>query len=160
MQEADFQKLKNLAELFKRLNKKVKLLSLLRRAKYEYEQNNYEECQKSCEEILTTDPSNSIALRGLGCVMQSINNYEKAIEYYNRALLNSQNKEIEYTLIGSVYYIQDNLEEAIKYYNLAIDINDNYDPAYEGRNQSLLENHLKIVDLQDELIRRELNNSN
>ena len=135
-------------------------MSLLRRAKYEYQQNNYEECQKSCEEVLVFDPKNSVALRGLGCVMQSLGHYEEAVNYYNKALENSQNKEIEYTLIGSVYYIQDNLDEAIKYYNLAIDINDNYDPAYDGRNQSMLENHLKIVDLQDELIKREFKNSN
>ena len=36
------------------------------------------------------------------------------------------------------------LDEAVKYFNLAIDANDNYDKAYEGRNQAMLENHLKI----------------
>ena len=34
--------------------------------------------------------------------------------------------------------------------------NNDYDPAFEGRNQSMLENHLKIIDLQDSLIRQKL----
>ena len=72
------------------------------------------------------------------------------------ALKYSEKKEIEYTLIGTVYYIQDKFEEALNYYNLAIDANDDYEPAYEGRNQAMLENHLMLVDLQDELIEREI----
>ena len=52
--------------------------------------------------------------------------------------------------------VKENLEEAIKYFNLAIDENDNYDSAYEGRNQAMLENHVNILDLQDTLIRQKL----
>ena len=46
---------------------------------------------------------------------------------------------------------EDKLDEAVKYFNLAIDENDDYSSAYEGRNQAMLENHLKIIDLQDSL---------
>ena len=58
---------------------------------------------------------------------------------------------MEYSLLGTIYYLQENLDEAVKYFNLAIDANDDYDAAYEGRNQAMLENHLKILDLQDSL---------
>ena len=51
---------------------------------------------------------------------------------------------------------KENLEKAIEFYNLAIEINDNYDFAYEGRNQSMLESHLKIIDLQDSLIKQKI----
>jgi tetratricopeptide (TPR) repeat protein len=88
--------------------------------------------------------------------MQAKGNNKKALEYYTQALENSTSKEIEYTLIGTVYYNEDKLEEAIKYYNLAIDANDDYELAYEGRNQSMLENHLQILDMQDSLIKRNM----
>lgn len=156
MNEQDFQKLKALGESFKQLNRKVKLLGLLRKAKDEYDKNKLEDCEKTCHEILNSNPKNSVALRGLGCVMQSKGDIEKALQYYNQALKNSENKEIEYTLIGTIYYNEDNYEEAIKYYNLAIETNDNYDLAYEGRNQSMLENHLQIIDMQDSLIKRNI----
>ena len=42
-------------------------------------------------------------------------------------------------------------EMIVEYFNYAIDENDNYDKAYEGRNQAMLENHLKIIDLQEAL---------
>ena len=154
MNEQEFQKLKNIKTNLQKLNTKVKLIGLLNKAKNEYEQNKLEECQNSCIKILKTDPENSSALRGLGCVMQAKGNNKKALEYYAQALENSASKEIEYTLIGTVYYNEDKLEEAIKYYNLAIDANDDYELAYEGRNQSMLENHLQILDMQDSLIKR------
>lgn len=156
MNEEDFQKLKDISHFFRRMNTKIKLLGLLRRAKEAYDQNKLSDCIENCQKALKTDPNNAIALRGIGCVMQSMGNVQKALEYYNKALENSLNKEIEYTLIGTVYYNQDNYEEAIKYYNLAIDVNDNYDPAYEGRNQSILENHIEILDMQDSLIKRKI----
>ena len=51
--------------------------------------------------------------------------------------------------LGNAY--QDKLDEAIEYFNLAIDNNDDYEYAYDGRNQAMLENHIKIADLQDYL---------
>ncbi|MBE7711181.1 MAG: tetratricopeptide repeat protein [Cyanobacteria bacterium SIG31] len=156
MFDKDVETFKNIANRINNLNAKIKLIALLEKARYEYQQNNYSECENSCRQILKTNPKNSIALRGLGCVMQAKNNYKKALEYYNLALEFSENKEIEYTLIGMIYYLEENLDEAIKHFNFAIEINDNYDPAYEGRNQSMLENHLKIADLQDQLIRQKI----
>ncbi len=155
MSEEELQKLKNISQRFRNLSAKIKLLGLLKRAKAEFDKNQLEECKYTCEEILKTNPNNPIALRGLGCVMQAGGKYTEALEYYTRALETSENKEIEYTLIGTIYYIQENLDKAIEYYNFAIDTNDNYDPAYEGRNQSMLERHLSILDLQDSLIKQE-----
>ena len=54
-------------------------------------------------------------------------------------------------VIGMAYYLQDKLDEAVENFNLAIDKNDNYTQAYEGRNQAMLENHVKILDLQESL---------
>ena len=156
MNKEEFEKLKELGNFFRRVNGKIKLLSLLRRAKEEYSQNNYSQCMTTCKKILSSDPKNAIALRGLGCVMQSMGNFKQAVKYYKQALEYSENKEIEYTLLGTIYYLNDDLDKAVEYYNMAIDINDGYDPAYEGRNQAMLENHLKIIDLQDQLIKREL----
>ena len=156
MNEKEYQKLLDIGNHLKRINSKIKLLSLLNKAKREYEQNQLNDCKISCEEILKNEPENPAALRGLGCVAQAKDQFEKALEYYKKALIYSDKKEIEYTLIGTIYYLEDNLEEAIKYYNFAIDSNDDYEKAYEGRNQSLLEHHLKIADLQDNLIKRNL----
>ena len=50
-----------------------------------------------------------------------------------------------------VYYLEDRLDEAVENFNLAIDENDSYTKAYEGRNQAMLENHVKILDLQEAL---------
>lgn len=156
MNEDDFQKLKNIGSTLKKLNTKIKLLALLERAKSAYEENKLSECESNCREILKTDSKNAVALRGLGCVFQSRGDNKNAIKYYIQALENSENKEIEYTLLGTVYYNENNFEEAIKYYNLAIDTNDNYEPAYEGKSQSILENHLEILDMQDALIQRKI----
>ena len=153
MKEEDIQKLKDISKNLKRLNVKIKLIGLLSRAKAEYESNKYSDCMQTCKDALKTDPNNAVALRGLGCVMQSMGNDKKALDYYHKALDYSKNKEIEYTLIGTIYYNEDNYEQAIKYYNLAIDENDNYDLAYEGRNQSMLEYHVEILDMQDSLIK-------
>ena len=52
--------------------------------------------------------------------------------------------------------MQEDLENALEYFNLAIENNDDYENAYEGRNQAMLEKHLKLVDLQDSLIRQKI----
>lgn len=154
MKELD--KIKDITNSIEKINQKFKLLKLLRIAKEEYEKNNYEECVEACLKVLESNPNNPTALRGMGCAMQSMCQPEKAIEYYKEALKYSDKKEIEYTLLGTIYYIQNNFEGALKYYNLAIETNDNYEPAYEGRNQALLENHLILADLQDKLIEQEI----
>ena len=155
MSNEELNKLNDIRTQIKRINSKFKLLTLIKKAKDEYAKNNHADCLKTCKEILKTDVKNSIALRGMGCVMQSQGNYAKALEYYTLALENSERKEIEYTLIGTIYYLEDDFDNAIENYNKAIDINDNYDKAYEGRNQAILENHIKIIDLQDQLIKSE-----
>ena len=156
MDREDIEKIQNFAKRFKELNAKVKLLILLQRAKEEYDKNKFSDCKKTCEEVLQSNPENAIALRGLGCVAQIQGDYERAVNYYKKALKTSNKKEIEYTLIGTIYYLQEKLEKAIENYNLAIKANDDYESAYEGRNQSMLEYHLKILDLQDSLIEQEL----
>ena len=154
MKELD--KINNITKSIKGINQKFTLLKLLRSAKEEYEKNNYEDCVEACLKILESNPKNPVALRGMGCAMQSMLQPERAIEYYKEALKYSDKKEIEYTLLGTIYYIQNDFEEALNYYNLAIEANDNYDLAYEGRNQAMLENHLILADLQDSLIEREI----
>ena len=150
------QNLKSYADRMKAVNAKLKLLILLERAKSEYDENHFENCKETCLKALEVEPNNPVALRGIGCVNQFCGNYEEAVKYYQKALDNSKNKEIEYTLLGTVYYALDDYDKAIEYYNKAIEINDNYDSAYEGRNQSMLENHLKVIDLQDSLIKQKI----
>lgn len=156
MNEEDIKKLKNLSSTIRKINGKITLIALLEKAKKEYDQNKLNDCERTCREILKVNPNNAIALRGIGCVFQSNGDNKNAIKYYKRALEFSNNKEIEYTLIGTVYYNENDLENAIEYYNKAIDINDDYSSAYEGKNQSILERHLQILDLQDNLIQRNL----
>ena len=156
MEEKDVEKLQKIAKSLRKIGTKVKLISLLDKAKSEFDKNNYAQCILDCEKILVKDKNNAIALRGIGCALQAAGEEEKALEYYRKALNFSENKEIENTLIGTIYYLRDDLETALKYYNEAIEINDNYDLAYEGRNQALLENHLQILDLQDSLIRQKI----
>lgn len=156
MSDGFINNLEKIKSKIKDFNIKIKFISLLEKARNEFEQNKYSDCIESCKKILAKDSKNSTALRGIGCALQAMENNEKAIEYYSKALENSKTKEIEYTLIGTVYYQMDDLDKAIKYFNLAIDANNDYDEAYEGRNQAMLENHLKIIDLQDSLIKRNL----
>ncbi len=143
--------LKKIAVRLKNMTAKVKLIKLITKAKREYDKYDYDTSLETLREAFGVNPQNPAVLRGLGCVYQFKKEYEKALEYYHKALEFSECKETEYTLIGIVYYIQNNLDEAIKYLNLAIDCNDNYENAYEYRNQAMLENHLKIVDLQETL---------
>ncbi|MCQ2754000.1 MAG: tetratricopeptide repeat protein [bacterium] len=156
MYEKELEDLKNIGQTIKRVGSKIKLLVLLEKAKKEYDETQFAECKNTCLNALENNPDNPVALRGLGCVEMSLGNYKNAISYFEKALKNSAKKEIEYTLIGSVYYLEDNFDKAIEYYNKAIDVNDNYDEAHDWKNQSILERHLKIADLQDNLIKRHL----
>ena len=152
----ELEKIKDITKSINKINQKFKLLKLLRIAKEEYDKNNYEKCIENCMKILETNPKNPIALRGLGCSMQSLGKFDEAVDYYKKALKYSEKKEIEYTLLGTIYYIQNNFDDALEYYNLAIEVNDGYEPAYDGRNQTMLENHLALADLQDKLVEREI----
>ena len=143
--------LRGISARFRTLSAKIKLISLLETAKNEYEKHNLKEGYDALIEAYELDKKNPVTLRGLGCFKQSEGDFESAIDYYKKALEFSETKEIEYTLIGAAFYLQDKLDDALIYFNKAIDENDNYDPAYEGRNQAMLENHLKLVDLQESL---------
>lgn len=156
MDNDDLIKLQKIKCNLKKIDSKVKLLILLAKAKQAYDDNKQEKCLSLCKQILHKEPNNPSALRGMGCVMQSQGNMTKAEEYYSKALNFSKNKEIEYTLLGTLYYNNHEFEKAIEHYNMAIEINDNYDLAYEGKNQAMLENHIQILDLQDDLIKRNL----
>lgn len=147
----DFSELKNISLRLKRMSVKVKLISLISKAKSEYDSYDYESGMQTLLEAYALAPENPAVLRGLGCMHQFKGEFNQAIEYFEKALQYSEAKEVEYTLIGMAYYLQDRLDEAIENFNLAIENNDNYDSAYEGRNQAILENHLKILDLQEVL---------
>ena len=145
------QKLNELSDFFKRMSNKIKLVKLITQAKNEYDKDDLKSGYKALEEAYRLDKTNPTILRGFGCFKQAEGNYEEAIEFFKKALEYSSAKEVEYSLIGMAYYLQEKLDEAVEYFNLAIDANDNYDKAYEGRNQAMLENHLKIIDLQESL---------
>lgn len=147
----ELEKLNELSDFFKRMNAKIILLRFLKKAKSEYDKYNFEECRKSLIKAYFTDKKNPAIYRGLGCINQFKGKWNSAIRFFKIALKYSNKKEIEYTLLGMVFYLQGKLDDAIIYFNLAIDVNDEYNPAYEGRNQSMLENHLKIIDLQESL---------
>ena len=61
MNDKDLEKLKDISSALRRINGKVKLLGLLERAKKEYDNNKPEECEKTCREILKTNPNNAVA---------------------------------------------------------------------------------------------------
>ena len=145
------QKLNELSDFFKRMSNKIKLVKLITQAKNEYDKYDLKAGYKALEEAYRLDKTNPTILRGFGCFKQAEGNYEEAIKFFKKALKYSSAKEVEYSLIGMAYYLQEKLDEAVEYFNLAIDANDNYDKAYEGRNQAMLENHLKIIDLQESL---------
>ena len=145
------QKLNELSDFFKRMSNKIKLVKLITQAKNEYDKYDLKSGYKALEESYRLDKTNPTILRGFGCFKQAEGNYKEAIEFFKKALKYSSAKEVEYSLIGMAYYLQEKLDEAVEYFNLAIDANDNYDKAYEGRNQAMLENHLKIIDLQESL---------
>ena len=147
----EIEKLNELSNFFKRMNSKILLLKLIIKAKNEYDKYDYEAGRKSLIQAYFIDKKNPVVYRGLGCINQFKKKFNSAVRYFNMALKYSDKKEIEYTLLGMLYYLQGKLDDALIYFNLAIECNDNYDKAYEGRNQTMLENHLKIVDLQDAL---------
>ena len=147
----EIEKLNELSDFFRKMNAKIILLRFLKKAKSEYDKFNFEECRKSLIKAYFADKKNPVVYRGLGCINQFRGKFNSAVRYFNTGLKYSDKKEIEYTLLGMVYYLQGKLDDAIIYFNLAIDVNDDYSPAYEGRNQSLLENHLKVIDLQESL---------
>ena len=118
MNEQDIEKLRSISNSLQRLNSKVKLLALLEKAKKEFDSHNYSDCEKYCNEILKKDSKNSIALRGLGCVMFISGNSKKALEYYKMGA-DSGNVEA-YNYLGE-YYRNNNDAESYKYHKLAAD---------------------------------------
>lgn len=155
MYEEELQKLNALSKIFNDIKNKVILLKLINKAKLEYDKNNLEAGRKVLIEAYLLDKNNPTVIRGLGCIKLYNGKYNIAEKYFKKALKLSEKKEMEYTLLGILYYFKDNLDESIKYFNKAIEINDNYEAAYNGRNQAMLENHLKIADLQEVLIKSE-----
>lgn len=149
--EEEIKHLNEISARFRKMSAKIKLLTLINKAKEEYDRFDFSQGLETLEEALKIDPQNPVVLRGIGCMKQFQKDFEGAIEFYTKALEYSQTKEIEYTLIGMAYYLQDKLDEAVENFNFAIDENENYDPAYEGKNQAMLENHVKILDLQESL---------
>lgn len=147
----ELEKLEELKNYFQRLNSKILLLRLIKQAKCEYDKYDYNSGRRSLIQAYLIDKKNPVIFRGLGCIKHFESKFNSAIRYFNMALKYSEKQEIEYTLIGMTYYIQDKLDDAVKYFNLAIEKNENYDKAYEGRNQAILENHIKIIDLQEAL---------
>ena len=143
--------IKEITDSIQRINSKFMLLKLITEAKYEYEKYDYESGRRSLIEAYLIDKKNPVVLRGLGCINQYRGKYNLAEKFFKKALKYSEKKEVEYTLLGVLFYLQNKLDEAIEYFNLAIDCNDEYDYAYEGRNQAILENHIRISDLQDSL---------
>ncbi len=143
--------IKEITDSIQRINSKFMLLKLITEAKYEYDKYDYEAGRRSLIEAYLIDKKSPVVLRGLGCINQYKGKYNLAEKFFKKALRYSEKKEVEYTLLGVLFYVQNKLDEAIKYFNLAIDSNDDYDYAYEGRNQALLENHIRISDLQDSL---------
>lgn len=143
--------LSNLSDFIKKTNAKIRLINLINKAKQAYDSYDYNSGEESLDEAYRISPENPTVLRGLGCLKQFQKDYASALNYYEKALEFSKAKEIEYTLIGMIYYIQNNLDKAVENFNKAIDINDNYIEAYEARNQAMLENHIKILDLQESL---------
>ena len=143
--------IKEITDSIQRINSKFMLLKLITEAKYEYEKYDYEAGRKSLIEAYLIDKKSPVVLRGLGCINQYKGKYNLAEKFFKKALRYSEKKEVECTLLGVLFYVQNKLDEAIKYFNLAIDSNDDYDYAYEGRNQAILENHIRISDLQDSL---------
>ncbi len=147
----ELERLQEIRDFFKRTGAKIKLITLIKKAKQEYDRYDYKSGLETLEEAYKIAPENPAVLRGLGCMKQFSKEYDKALEYFYKALEFSDSKEIEYTLIGMVYYLEDKLDDAVENFNLAIDANENYTQAYEGRNQAMLENHVKILDLQEAL---------
>lgn len=147
----DIDKLNEIYANIQRINSKVILLKLIKQAKIEYDKCDYEAGRKLLIQAYIEDRKNPVIYRGLGCISQYNGKYNFAIRMFNLALKYSLKKEVEYTLIGMTYYLLNDLDEAVKYFNLAIDENGQYDYAYEGRNQAMLENHLKVADLQESL---------
>ena len=144
-------KLNDIYNYIQRINSKVLLLKLIKQAKYEYDKCDYEAGRNSLIQAYFQDKKNPVVFRGLGCISQYNGKFNLAVRFFRMALKYSKKREVEYTLIGMTYYLQDNLEEAVKFFNLAIDENEDYEKAYEGKNQSMLELHLKVADLQDSL---------
>lgn len=145
------EKLNEIADFFRRMKSKILLLKLINQAKTEYDKYDYESGRKSLIQAYLIDKKKPVILRGLGCINQFKGKWNCAIRYFNMALKYSDKKEVEYTLLGMAYYLREKLDKAVEYFNLAIEKNDDYDKAYEGRNQAMLENHLKIIDLQESL---------
>jgi len=146
-----FDTLNEISEYIRRINSKMLLLKLIVKAKSEYDKYDYEAGRRSLIEAYMINKKSPVVLRGLGCINQYMGKWKSAARYFKKALKYSDKKEVEYALLGVLYYVQDKLEEAIEYFNLALDNNDSYDYAYEGRNQAMLENHLRITDLQNTL---------
>ena len=147
----DIEKLNEIYDYIQRINSKVILLKLIKQAKYEYDKCDYESGRESLIRAYLLNRKNPVIYRGLGCISQYNGKFNFAVRLFKLALKYSKKKEVEYTLIGMAYYLQDKLETAVKYFNLAIDENDEYERAYDGKNQSMLELHLRVADLQDSL---------
>ena len=82
----DFSELKNISLRLKRMSVKVKLISLISKAKSEYDSYDYESGMQTLLEAYALAPENPAVLRGLGCMHQFKGEFNQAIEYFEKAL--------------------------------------------------------------------------
>ena len=145
----NYKDLYSIADSFKKMSQKIKLITLITKAKKEYDSYDYANALITLTKAYELDAKNPAILRGLGCLKQFEKKYDEALSYYKEALNYSRSKDVEYTLMGMVYYFQEKFDDAINCFNNAIIINDDNEIAYDTRNQAILEQHLKMLDLQD-----------
>ena len=66
----ELNRLKEISGFFRRMNTKVKLLTLITKAKEKYDRYDYKSGIETLEEAFKIDPQNPTVLRGLGCMIQ------------------------------------------------------------------------------------------
>ena len=91
----ELNRLNEISGFFRRMNTKVKLLTLITKAKEEYDRYDYKSGIETLEEAFKIDPQNPTVLRGLGCMKQFSGDYDTAIEFYRKALEFSEAQEVE-----------------------------------------------------------------
>ncbi|MCX7737862.1 MAG: tetratricopeptide repeat protein [Hydrogenothermaceae bacterium] len=102
-----------------------------------YKMGNYEKALSSFEEVLKTEPQNSVALSNLGFIYYKMGNLSKAKEYLTKSLYYIKDKE----LISISYYVLGDIEKKSRNedgYQKNLKLSLRYNPEFEDAINELL----------------------
>jgi tetratricopeptide (TPR) repeat protein len=104
----------------------------LNRGIAKYFLRQYEESIKDCDYVLEREPNNEKVMSFKALVYYRLEKYQEAVDVVKKAAEIDNNKEYYY-MLGELFFKMEDYPEAFRCFNFAINLNNEYQPAFNSR---------------------------